>query len=94
MKKTGLALGCAALLGWMGWTEPVAETPAKWDLETQGECVSGELFERTPEDAAALRQLRAAFAKDGCFQADFSQKTRDIRPALHSSGWSPRLYPR
>ena len=59
-----------------------------------GKCVSGELFERTSEDAAALRQLRAAFAKDGRFQADFSQKARDIRPALHSSGWSPRLYPR
>ena len=35
MKKTGLSLGCAALLGWMGWAEPVAETPAKWDLETK-----------------------------------------------------------
>ena len=59
-----------------------------------GKCVSGELFERTSEDAAALRQLRARFAKGGRFQADFSQKARDIRPALHSSGWSPRLYPR
>ncbi|CAJ0596498.1 unnamed protein product [Cylicocyclus nassatus] len=59
-----------------------------------GKCVSGELFERTGEEAAALRRRRAAFAKDGRFQADFSRKARDVRPALHSSGWSPRLYPR
>ena len=32
--------------------------------------------------------------KDGLLRADFSQKARDIRPALHSSGWTPRLYPR
>ena len=59
-----------------------------------GKCVSGELFERTPEDAAALKALRASWAKDGRYRADFSRKVREIRPALHSSGWSPRLYPR
>ena len=33
-------------------------------------------------------------AETGVIAADFSQKVRDIRPALHSSGWTPRTHPR
>ena len=35
-----------------------------------------------------------ARAADYTCLVDFGEKVGDIRPALHSSGWSPRLYPR
>ncbi len=85
--------------------EAVAELPDEavaWYVNfftADGKCFSGELNERTPEEVTALKALRAARSKvvadvHGLSGVDFSKKARDIRPALHSSGWSPRVYPR
>lgn len=39
MKRIGMALGCAALLGFSGWSESVAKTPAKWDMEARSRAI-------------------------------------------------------
>jgi len=43
---------------------------------------------------AAVAAAGVAAGADVTCSADFGEKVREIRPALHSSGWAPRLYPR